>query len=145
MKKFPDFVKKHGLKNFSFDLLEITENNKVIMLQRERYYITSLLPTLNTHNTINKLVDIKKTITGRHFEDKTWLGKKHLTESKLKISNSMPNRRKVKMIDSTTNNIEIFNCIRDIERKYGFYTSRISYSCIHNTNYKGYYFQYIIE
>ena len=141
--KINDFILKHGINSLSFEVLEILTCDKVELRKKEQFYIDLLQPSFNTNKAFGNKT-YSNSFPNRHFSDKSWLGKKHLESSKIKISLAMP-RKRVRMTNILTQEYEDFDCMMDIKRKYNF--SGVGHICAvckgKIKSYMGYYFEYI--
>lgn len=105
--KFYNAIKKYGIENFSFIILEdnltLEEANN-----REEYYI-------QYYNTIQNGYNLKS----------GGLNNEYSSESKQKMSNSCSTKRKIQCVETGI----IYDSAMDVEKKLGFFNTNIISAC----------------
>lgn len=120
---------KHGTENFEFIILEIIGADKINV--RERHWIKH-------YKSFNKNFGYNKTMGGD--------GGNLTTETKLKLSETSPNKKKVYQFSKFGNFIKTWDSVHDIQRNLGYRCGTISKACnntyINNKTAYGFFWSY---
>jgi len=132
---FYNFIKKYGWINFKFGVLEYLnfkqDFDKIVLLNREQYYLDVLSPSLNINKTAGSMLGFKHSEESIKLMRAAFLGRKHTEDSKLKIAAGNPKAYHVTVTNISTSQITEFISIRKASKFIGKNHSYIA-KCLKN-------------